>query len=60
MGEPSPLEVGVTCAFDVSNPAPVARRFVIVLSLTSRPECSHPGIQLFKVSPGLEHLLLIC
>lgn len=58
--EPSPLEVGVTGAFDTSNPAPVAPMVVIVLLLTSRPECSHPGLQLFKVSSGLGHLLLIC
>lgn len=60
VGEPSPLEVGVTCAFDISNPAPVAPTVVIGLLLPSPPKCSHSGIQLFKVSPGLEHLLLIC
>lgn len=60
VGEPSPLEVGVTGTSDISNPAPVAPMVVIVLSPTSRPKCSHPGLQLFKVSPLLEHLLLIC
>ena len=59
VGEPSPSEVGVTCASDISNPAPVAPMVVIVL-LTLRPKCSHPGLQLFKVSVVLEHLLLIC
>ena len=59
VGEPSPLEVGVTGTFDISNPVPVAPMVVIGL-LTSRPKCSHPGLQLFKVSPVLEHLLLIC
>ena len=60
VGEPSPLEVGITCAFDISNPAPVTPTVVIGLLPPSPPKCSHSGVQLFKVSPGLEHLLLIC